>query len=233
MDYSVILQIITILSVLVYGVNIGLSIGLANLSKKVITLICILYGGSVFILGSMVTRYADILIEFMNTNNMFTNLLLGTILIIAGILTIREWRKHDNNTVISILLSTIVPYACFIISLMFLNASLTSVIDLNSLRIKLYFAIFLIIIILITYYISKHSKINKKPYQIVLGNYMITLGAYYIVSTLISPNMMTMRNEKLAAITIDSPLNMLIIMILFIIIVFIGIYLNKEDNLLK
>lgn len=231
MDYSVILQIITILSVLVYGVNIGLSIGLANLSKKVIAAISVLYGGSVFLLGSMVTRYADILMEFMNTNNTFTNLLMGALLVIAGLLTIREWRKHDNNTIISILLSTIVPYLCFMISLLFLNASLNSVVDLNSLTVKGYMAAFLIIIILLTYFISKKSKINKKPYQIVLGNYMITMGAYYIVSTLISPNMM--RNEKLAAITIESPINLLIIVIFFIIMVVVGVLLNKEDNILK
>lgn len=233
MDYSVILQIITIISVLVYGVNIGLSIGLANLSKKVISLVCILYGGSVLILGSMVTKYANILIEFMNTNNMFTNLLLGCLLVIAGLLTIREWRKHDNNTIISILLSTIVPYACFMISLMFLNASLSTTIDLNSYTVKGYMALLVVIVILFTYYIAKRSKINKKPYQIVLGNYMITLGAYYIVSTLISPNMMTMRNQKLAAITIDSPINFVLIIIAVLIIVYIGIYLNKEDNILK
>lgn len=233
MDYQIVLQLITILSVLVYGVNIGLSIGLANLSKRVIALICILYGGSVLLLGSMVTEYADILIDFMNTNNMFTNLLLGTILIVAGLLTIREWRKHDNNTIISILLSTIVPYACFMISLMFLNASLSSSLDLNSWTNKGYMAMLLIIIILITYYVSKNSKINKKPYQIVLGNYMITLGAYYIVSTLISPNMMMMRDEKLAAITIDSPLNLLLIIVALIVVILIGIYYNKEDNILK
>lgn len=233
MDYQVVLQVITILSVLVYGVNIGLSIGLANLSKKIITLICILYGGSVLLLGSTVTEYADVLIEFMNTNSMFTNLLLGTILMVAGLLTIREWRKHDNNTVISILLSTIVPYTCFMISLMFLNASLSSSIDLSSWTNKGFMAILVIIIILITYHISKNSKINKKPYQIVLGNYMITLGAYYIVSTLISPNMMMMRDEKLAAITIDSPLNLLLITVALIVVVLIGIYYNKEDNILK
>ena len=62
---------------------------------------------------------------------------------------------------------------------------------------------------------------------------MITLGAYYIVSTLISPNMMTMRNQKLAAITIDSPINFVLIIIAVLIIVYIGIYLNKEDNILK
>ncbi len=232
MDYSVVLQLITILSVIVYGVNIGLSIGLANLSKKVIFLISLLYGGSVLLLGSMVTKYSEVIIDFMNTNNIFTNLTLACMLIIAGLLTIREWRRHDNNTFISIILSTLVPYICFMISLMFLNASLTSVIDLNSWKIKGLMALFLIVIILITYAISKHSKLNKKPYQIVLGNYMNTLGAYYLVSTLISPNMV-MRNEKLAAITIESPLNILLVFIAVIILIFIGLYLNREDNILK
>lgn len=233
MDYSVVLELITILSVLVYGVNIGLSIGLANLSKKVIALICILYGGSVFLLGSMVTKYSTFLLEFMNANNTFTNLALATLLIVAGLLTVREWRKHDNNTIVSIMLSTIVPYICFMISLMFLNASLSTVIDLNSWTTKGYMAAFLIVVIVFTYYLAKHSKISKKPYQIVLGNYMITLGAYYLVSTLISPNMMMMRSGKLAAITIDSPLNLLLTVISFIVIVAIGVYINREENLLK
>jgi predicted transporter len=233
MDYLVILQLITILSVLVYGVNIGLSTGLANLSKKVISLICILYGGSVFLLGSFVSSYANIILEFISANSMFSNLTLAVLLIVAGILTIREWRLHDNNTIVSILLSTVVPYICFMISLMFLNSSLSSLMDLNSIKVKGVISLFLIIIILLTYFISKHSKISKKPYQIVLGNYMITLGAYYLVSTLISPNMMIMRSEKLAAITISSPIALLSVVFLVVVMIAIGVMLNREDNIYK
>ena len=233
MDYLVVLQLITILSVLVYGVNIGLSIGLANLSKKVISLICVLYGGSVFLLGTFVSSYANIILEFISFNSMFSNLALATILIIAGILTIREWRLHDNNTIVSILLSTVVPYICFMISLMFLNTSLSSLVDLNSVKVKGIMYLFLIIIILLTYFISKHSKISKKPYQIVLGNYMITLGAYYLVSTLISPNMMIMRSEKLAAITISSPIALLSVVFLVIVMIAVGVMLNREDNIYR
>lgn len=233
MDYLVVLQLITILSVLVYGVNIGLSIGLANLSKKVISLICVLYGGSVFLLGTFVSSYANIILEFISFNSMFSNLALATILIIAGILTIREWRLHDNNTIVSILLSTVVPYICFMISLMFLNTSLSSLVDLNSVKVKGIMSLFLIIIILLTYFISKHSKISKKPYQIVLGNYMITLGAYYLVSTLISPNMMIMRSEKLAAITISSPIALLSVVFLVIVMIAVGVMLNREDNIYR
>ncbi len=233
MDYLVVLQLITILSVLVYGVNIGLSIGLANLSKKVISLICVLYGGSVFLLGTFVSSYANIILEFISSNSMFSNLALATILIIAGILTIREWRLHDNNTIVSILLSTVVPYICFMISLMFLNTSLSSLVDLNSVKVKGIMSLFLIIIILLTYFISKHSKISKKPYQIVLGNYMITLGAYYLVSTLISPNMMIMRSEKLAAITISSPIALVSVVFLVIVMIAVGVMLNREDNIYR
>lgn len=184
-------------------------------------------------MGSFVSKHSTVLIEFMNVNSTFTNLALAALLIIAGLLTVREWRLHDNNSIVSIILSTAVPYICFMISLMFMNASLSTVIDLDSWTNKAYMAMFLIIVILFTYYIAKHSKINKKPYQIVLGNYMITLGAYYLVSTLISPNMMTMRNQKLATITIDSPLNLALTVIIFIVIVAIGVYLNKEENILK
>ena len=62
---------------------------------------------------------------------------------------------------------------------------------------------------------------------------MITLGAYYLVSTLISPNMMIMRSEKLAAITISSPIALLSVVFLVIVMIAVGVMLNREDNIYR
>ncbi len=228
----IILQFLAVMSILVYGVNIGLATGLADLSKRVILFICLLYGGSVYYINYLGSTYTDIILEFVSSNNNLFYVSLGLLLIVAGIVTIREWRLHDKNTLLSIILSLSVPYLCFMLSLLLLNSYLTSTIDLTNYTIKILSSLVLIAIILITYFASKRSKSAKKSYQVIMGNYMISLGLYYLISIMVTPNIVTMRTEKLAAVSIEYPEMMVLLIISVIIMILYGIK-NNKNNILK
>ena len=226
----VLFQILIILSVIVFGINIGLATGLAKISKKLLSIICVVYGSTIVILGYIATIHSEVILSMIQGSNTEFYLLLAAILLMAGILTIREWRLHDKNTNLAIYLSIIAPYPCYILSIIALILYINPSGDLESTKLIILIALSLIIIILFTYFISKHTKLIKKPYQTILGNFMISLGSYYLLLALIMPNMAIMRSKELAAIKIGSVPDTIGVIILLIIFLTIGIIMNRQDE---
>lgn len=224
MDITNILLALTILSVLVYGVNVGLATGLAKLSKTILLIIMAVYGGSLIITREIILPHSTVIMEVLSKNTNTFYLSLAIILLAAGILTIREWRIHDKQTKTSILLSIITPYPCFILSIL----ALTIMLSQYSIELGNYVSLGLIFVILLTYTISRYTKLINRPYQVILGNFMISLGTYYLISALVTPNISTIRSEKLAAITIQSPTNLILLTIAIIVMMIVGIIINRK-----
>lgn len=235
MDIATILfEILILLSILIFGVNIGLATGLAKLSKIFLIIIDIIYGGSILIMGYIATIHSEILLSIINGSTTEFYLSLSAILLIAGILTIREWRLHDNNTKLSIYLSLIAPYPCYILSLIALILYVNPNGELESTKIIMMIALSLMLVIVITYFISKHTRLIKKSYQSILGNFMISLGSYYLLLALIMPNMSVIRSSELAAIKIGSIEEIIEFIVLIIIFLFIGfVFSRQQDDVLK
>ena len=60
---SVLWQVGIFASVLVFGIKIGLASGLANPSKRLFALICILYGGGVILISYIAPCFAEQLVQ--------------------------------------------------------------------------------------------------------------------------------------------------------------------------
>ena len=56
---SVLWQFGILAAILVFGVKVGLASGLANLSKKLLAIICIGYGGGVLLISAVASLYAE------------------------------------------------------------------------------------------------------------------------------------------------------------------------------
>ena len=231
---TVLFQILILLSILIFGINIGLATGLAKLSKKLLSLICIVYGGSILLMGYVCVIHSEIISSVIQGSNTEFYLLLAGIMLIAGILTIREWRVHDGNTKLSIYLSLIAPYPCYILSLIALILYINPTKDMESIKLILFIVVALIIVIVLTYIISKYTRLVKKAYQTIMGNFMITLGSYYLLLALIMPNISIIRSGDLAAIKIGSIEEIIEFIILLIVLLIIGFILNrKSEGILK
>ena len=95
---SVLWQVGIFASVLVFGIKIGLASGLANLPKKLFAVICIAYGGGVILISYIASFFADQLVQAIYSYNTIFYIAMASIMIIAGLFTIREWKIHDKNT---------------------------------------------------------------------------------------------------------------------------------------
>lgn len=231
---SVLWQVGIFASVIVFGIKIGLASGLANLPKKLFALICILYGGGVVLISAIASLYAEQLVQAIYSYNTIFYIIMASIMIIAGLFTIREWKIHDKNTSTATSLAIIAPCPCCFGSIIASVLIVAPTIGVTSLDLSWYAAAALVGVMIVTYFASNAIvKSIKKPYPVILGNFMLLLGAYFLLSAIVIPNIAGVLSKTSSPITIGSPQDVLMIIVAFAILILGGVVMNKRDNILE
>lgn len=228
---SVLWQVGIFASVLVFGVKIGLASGLANLSKRLFAVICIAYGGGVVLISAIASLYADQLIQAIYGYNTIFYIIMASIMIIAGLFTIREWKIHDKNTSTATSLAIIAPCPCCFGSIIASVLIVAPTIGVSSLNLSWYAAAALVGVMVVTYFASNTIiRFTSKPYPIILGNFMLLLGAYFLLSAIVIPNIAGALTKTMSPISLGSPQDVLMIITAFAILVFAGMVLNRRGR---
>ena len=231
---SVLWQVGIFASVLIFGIKIGLASGLADLSKKLFAVICISYGGGILIISAIASLFADELIQAIYSYNTGFYIIMASIMIIAGLFTIREWKIHDKNTSTATSLAIIAPCPCCFGSIIASVLIVAPTIGVSSLNLSAYAAVALVIVMTITYFASNTIiKHINKPYPIILGNFMLLLGAYFLLSAIVIPNIISALSKTQNTITITSPENIVMLILASIILAVVGVFLNKKRSILE
>ena len=228
---SVLWQFGIIAAILVFGIKVGLASGLANLSKKLLALICIGYGGGVLIISAIASLYAQQITQAIYSYNSIFYMIMALIMIIAGLITIREYKVHDHNTSTATSLAVIAPCPCCFGSIVASILIVAPTIGVGAFYLSWFAAATLVAVIIITYFASNIIvKYISKPYPIVLGNFMLLLGAYFLLSAIVIPNIAGSLSKDFGSITISSPESIVAIVVMLIILVILGIFLNKKSK---
>ncbi len=231
---SVLWQVGIFASVMVFGIKIGLATGLANLSKRLFAVICILYGGGVVVISAIASLYAEQLVQAIYSYNTIFYIIMASIMIIAGLFTIREWKIHDKNTSTATSLAIIAPCPCCFGSIIASVLVVAPTIGVSSLNLSWYAAAALVGVMIVTYFASNTIvRFIKKPYPVILGNFMLLLGAYFLLSAIVIPNIAGVLSKTLSPITISSPQDILLIIVAFAILIVGGVVINRRGNILE
>lgn len=230
---SILWQVGIFASVLVFGIKIGLASGLANLPRKLFAIICIAYGGGVVAISAIASLFAEQLVQAIYSYNSIFYIIMASIMIIAGLFTIREWKIHDKNTSTATSLAIIAPCPCCFGSIIASVLIVAPTVGVSSLNLSGYAAVALVAVMVVTYFASNIIvKFIKKPYPIILGNFMLLLGAYFLLSAIVIPNIAGVLSKNLTPITIGSPQDLLMIVLSFAILVVGGIILYRRGSIL-
>ena len=228
---SVLWQVGIFASVLVFGIKIGLASGLANLSKKLFAVICIAYGGGVVLISAIASLYAEQLIQAIYGYNTIFYIIMASIMIIAGLFTIREWKIHDKNTSTATSLAIIAPCPCCFGSIIASVLVVAPTIGVSSLNLSWYAAAALVGVMIVTYLASNTIiRFISKPYPVVLGNFMLLLGAYFLLSAIVIPNIAGALTKTMSPISLGSPQDILMIILAFAILIVGGMVLTKRGK---
>ena len=212
---SVMWQFGVLAAVIIFGIKIGLASGLANLSKKLFACICVGYGGGVLLCTYVASFFAEQITEAIYSYNTVFYIIMASIMIIAGLFTIREWKVHDKNTTTATCVAPTVGFS-------FMGLSK-------------YVAAALLVVMIVTYFVSNTIiKFIDKPYPIVLGNFMLFLGAYFLLSAIVIPSIAQAMQGQFGGVTMIDSQSLILILVALVALVIVGVVLYKRsDNLLK
>lgn len=216
--------------ILLFGVNIGLAMGLTRLSRVKSLFVSILYGAILFAL-SVMANYATSLYNVTSTFIAYMIGIIGIITITCGIYSIINWKKDKEKCYSFKSLSIIVPSICcfvgFIFAAILFNNKNT---ETNFLLISILMAVIFVIIIVAFNLFSKLLKYAERPYSVLLGNYMILNGFYFLIAGLFIPNFKSLALLKTNPLTISSTTNMLFLLMAAAGVFLIGVYLTREGK---
>ena len=152
-------------------------------------------------------------------------------MIIAGLFTIREWKIHDKNTSTATSLAIIAPCPCCFGSIIASVLIVAPTIGVSSLNLSWYAAAALVGVMVVTY-IASNTIVGyiSKPYPVVLGNFMLLLGAYFLLSAIVIPNIAGALSKTTTPVTLGSPQDILMIILAFAILIAGGFVLNRRGR---
>ena len=220
-------------AVILFGSKLGIASGLANLSKRNLALLCIGYGGGIMLLSAIASLYTSQMTEIINSYNSIIYLIMAIIMIFSGIYTIKEWKKHENNTMRTTRMILVAPCPCYFGSILASIIMAAPTIGLGAFSLSQYVAIAMVLVILIGYFASNLIvKFLKKPYPIVIGNFMLFLGIYFLLSSILIPNIVQAFNQSMRFMTIPSITSLALTFLVAIGIVIIGIMISRRNDFL-
>ena len=221
--------------VLLFGIKIGLAMGFSGLSKKVSVAISTGYGLGIYILSFIISKYTSTFYNFISDYNSAIFLIMALIIIYTGFYTIKEWKIHQKNHAKATCAAMIAPSPCCFGMIGVAIIMISPIIGASSVLIGQYAAIFLSLTILIVYFASEAiTRITKKPYPILLGNFMLFAGFYFIASIIVIPNINKVLKSPMSPMNIPSSETLIYVLICAVILIFSGFCITKKrSNLIQ
>ena len=220
-------------AVILFGSKLGIASGLANLSNRNLALLCLAYGGGIMLLSAIASLYTSQMTEIINSHNSIIYLIMAIIMIFSGIYTIKEWKKHENNTMRTTRMILVAPCPCYFGSILASIIMAAPTIGLGAFSLSQYVAIAMVLVILLGYFASNLIvKFLKKPYPIVIGNFMLFLGIYFLLSSILIPNIIQAFNQSMRFMTIPSLTSLALTFLLAIGIAIMGIMISRRNDFL-
>ena len=216
--------------VLVFGIIIGLASGFVRLSKKTATGVAIGYGCAILILTFFISRYFDVVHKMVYDYNFAIFIVIGIVIIGVGFYTIREWNLHHKPNANPSCIAMTISFLCCIGSIIAVIVLASPFIGSTSI-VGQYVAVLLSITILAFYSASDAIvRIIKRPYPILLGNFMLFIGFYLLASAIIIPNISTVIQSPMSPMTMPSIETIIYVMVFVIILGFLGFYISKKKS---
>lgn len=223
-----------IAAIIVFGVKIGLGSAMANLSKKSILLLISIYGIGIYIATQIASIYSSQFTNFVISYNMPIFIVMSIIMILAGLTSIREWKVHKCNTSTTSALAVIAPSPCCFLSITITAIFVAPIIGLSIGELSPIISIILALVIIVSYF-SANIIVNfiKKPYPIILGNFMLFLGVYFLLAALLLPNLIEGFKKIMKPISLIDVNLMLYLIPVILLLLIVGAFFSKKTSFLK
>lgn len=219
-------------AVLIFGVKIGLAMGFSGLSKKVGVIIALGYGSGILLLSTFISGSSNIIYKTILDYNFVMFAVMSLIIIYAGFHTIREWKVHQKNQAKATCAAMIAPCPCCFTAVLAAIVLASPLIGASSAVIGQYAAVSLTIIILAVFFLSGMIvKLLDKPYPILLGNFMLFAGLYFMASVILLPNINQVLLSPMKPYDISSISSLFYIVVVMFVLMLLGFYKTRKESI--
>lgn len=216
--------------VVLLGINIGLTVGITQFPRGKVLSISVLYGAILFTL-SMMVYYFTFLYDITNEYIPYIIGIIGVLTLINGIYTIIRWKKDGDEyhpfTSVTTMTSSICCFVGYFFTAILLNNKNT---EPDFLLLSITMAVLFAIIITIFYLFSYFLRHAERPYPVLLGNFMILNGFYFIIAGLFIPTIKSMTTIQTNPLTIDSTSSLIFLIMAGAGVFLVGVYLTREGK---
>jgi predicted transporter len=220
-------ECLSISIVLLFGVNIGLAMGLNQAPKNKILSISLLYGAILFTIGS-IAGYISSFYSFTNQYIAVIIGLIGVLTVLIGIYTIVKWRKDRTNHDLLLSKATLSASICCFLGFAFSAILLAKSMESSYTMFNIAMAVALILIVMFCYRFSNFLRHAERPYPVLLGNFMILNGFYFIIAGLFLPTIQSLASVEMSPLVIGTTNSLIFLLMAGGGVLLMGVYLKKE-----
>lgn len=217
--------------VMVFGIKIGLAMGFAGLSKKVTAAIILGYGGGILLLTYIAGSYMEQVQGFVYTYSSILGILMAVIILYAGFHTLKEWKINSNNSVSATCMAMIAPCPCCFGAAVAAIIIASPMIGATTFAVGEYAAVFLMVVMAVCYLVSGLiGRVLNKPYPVLLGNFMLFAGFYFLTSAIVIPNITSVLSQKMNPLALPDIWMFVYAIITLIILVVAGYFITRNRS---
>ena len=220
-------------AVLVFGVKIGLALGFSGIKRKNVGLILIGYAVGLIVLSYICQPYSQQVYDIVYGYSGAIFAIIAIIIVITGFKTIYDYKVTEKDVGSATCMAVVAPCPCCFGAILASVILVSPIAGVSSVTLGAFSAVALVIVMGVTYLLSfEIVKRISKPYPVVLGNFMIFIGIYFVLCLMILPNISLLVQGS--AITINTSSQLWGIVIAMIgMIIFGAIIAKKRSYLLK
>lgn len=227
MAFSLLWSCGLVISIVIFAVAFGLTLSNGNVSRKFLTIFTAGSLVATFLLIYLMDIFKVQLNSMMGTYNYLLLFLIALILIFTGyVINGADNYKRNFARVFSL------SYLCFMLTVLICVASKQSLLGLNSLQLGLFTACLFSLIMILTFVACKRIKLIGES-QESLGTLYIIAGIYFLVVSLLLPNIMALDMNAMKPINVVSIESIAVAILVLVVVVVLGLLYYKKNTLLK
>jgi predicted transporter len=217
--------------VMVFGIKIGLAMGFAGLSKKVTAAIILGYGGGILLLTYIAGGFVEQLQGFVYAYSSVLGIAMAAIILYAGFHTLKEWKINEKNNITATCMAMIAPCPCCFGAAVAAIIIASPMIGVSAFVVGEYAAVFLMITMTVCYLVSGLiGRALNKPYPVLLGNFMLFAGFYFLTSAIVIPNISTVLSQQMSPLSIPDIWTFAYALITVVVLVVAGYYITRKRS---
>lgn len=216
-------------AVLVFGVKIGLALGFSGIRRKTIGLILAGYAIGLVLLSYICQPFTQQVYDIVYGYSGAIFAVIALIIVITGFKTIYDWKVTGKDVGSATCMAVVAPCPCCFGAILASVILVAPVAGVSTITLGSFSAVALVVVMGITYFVSSEIvKRMKQPYPLVLGNFMIFIGIYFVLCLMILPNVSLLTLGS--AISINSTTGFWEMVVALLVMMGLGVLFAKKTS---